>query len=127
MSSNDPALKRYIRSIGCEIPFGKMRKRIISQIRDSIFAYIQENPQADFETLQCHFGTPKEITASYLYAQDTSALLRKVNINKKVLTIVAGVMTAILLIWIGTAVWDIVDVRSTNRGQIVVSSGMIDP
>lgn len=105
MCCNDPALKRYIRSISSEIPSGKMRKRIISQIRESILEYIQENPETDFETVQSHFGTPQEIAASYMYTEETPVLLRKMNINKKLLAIVAGVMVAIFLMWISYIAW----------------------
>ena len=116
MSSNDPALKRYIRSISCEVPSGKVRKRISSQIRDSIFAYIQENPEVDFEAVRSHFGTPEEIAASCLYAQETPALLRKMSLNKMVLTIVAGAMAAILVVWIGTATCLALDARKGYQG-----------
>ena len=117
MCCNDPALKRYIRSISSEIPSGKMRKRIISQIRDSIVEYIQENPEADFETVQSHFGTPQEIAASYMYAEEPPVLLRKMNINKKLLAIVAGVMAAILLIWIGVVSWIAFDAHRETSGH----------
>ena len=122
MSSDDSALKRYIRSIGCEIPSGKMRKRIILQIRDSIFAYIQENPEADVETVRSHFGTPEEIAASYLYAQETPVLLRKMSTNRRILAIVAGVMAVVLVLWIGVIAWLTLDARKTNLGQVAVST-----
>ena len=121
MNSNDSALKRYIRSIGCEIPSGKMWKRIVPQIRDSIFAYIQENPEADVEAVRSHFGTPEEIAASYLYAQETPVLLRKMSINKKVLAIVAGLAATILVIWIGVAAFSTVDAQKSNQGYVRIS------
>ena len=126
MCCNDPALKRYIRSISSEIPSGKMRKRIISQIRDSIVEYIQENPEADFETVQSHFGTPQEIAASYMYAEETPVLLRKMNINKKVLAIVAGVMAVIFALWFCIIAREMYIAHHIDRGYIATSTSQHD-
>ena len=105
MVSNSPVLKRYIRSISRKLPYGKIKEPIIAQIRECVVDYIQEHPEADFEMVQAHFGTPQEIAESYVNEQDTSTLLHKMSIKKKVLVIVAGVMAAVLLIWVGYIVW----------------------
>lgn len=124
MGSNNPALKRYIRSISNALPCsGKMKRQVVSQIHNSIIDYVQENPDADFAAVQSHFGTPQEIAASYVDNQDTSALLRKMSIKKKVLTIVAGVMAIILLIWIGVVTWGIGEAKKTTGGIVEVIVG----
>lgn len=125
MGSNDPAFKQYIRSISHALPCsGKMKRQIISQIRDSIVDYLQENPSADFAAVQAHFGTKQEIVSSYVNYEDTSVLLRKMSIKKKVLVIVAGVMTAMLLLWLGSVSWIMIDAQKTNRGHIVETTEM---
>jgi len=105
MVSNNPVLKRYIRSISRKFPSGKMKEPIIAQIRECVVDYMQEHPEADFEMVQAHFGTPQEIAESYVNEQDMSTLLHKMSIKKKVLVIVAGVMATIFLMWVGFVAW----------------------
>lgn len=120
MDRNDFALKRYIRSIGDALPCsGKVKKQIVSQIRESIVDYLQENPEADFATVQAHFGTSQEIAASYVNEQAPSALLHKMSIKKKVLVIVAGVMVTIFLVWIGYIAWAATAVKLEGDGRIL--------
>ena len=78
MDRNDSALKRYVRSISDGLPYSmRARKQILSQIRESIDDYLQENPEADLATVQAHFGTPQEIAASFVNEQDASTLLQR--------------------------------------------------
>lgn len=121
MVSNNPVLKRYIRSISRKLPSGKMKEPIIAQIRECVVDYIQEHPEADFEMVQAHFGTPQEIAESYVNEQDTSTLLHKMSIKKKVLVIVAGVMAAVLLLWAAAVIWITVDSRQIDTGIVYVS------
>ena len=126
MDRNDFALKRYIRSISNALPCsGKVKKQIVSQIRESIDGYLLENPEADLATLQAHFGTPQEIAASYVNEQDPSALLHKMSIKKKVLVIVAGAVAFILLTWIGTVLWGIADARVMTEGRVEITTEQI--
>lgn len=121
MSSNDFAMKRYIRSINRALPcHGKMKRHIVSQIRCSIEDYLQEKPNADLAMVQAHFGTTQEIAAGYVAYEDTSVLMQKISIKKKVLMMVAGVMAAILLIWIGVVTHAGIEAKNTSAGYIEV-------
>ena len=121
MGSNDPALKRYFRSISDELPCSrKMKKQVISQIRNSIVDYLQENPNIDFTAVQSHFGTPQEIAASYVDDQDASALLRKMSIKKQVLVIVAGAVVIALMVWAGVATGAAIESHANTERYIKV-------
>lgn len=121
MGSNDPGLKEYIRSISRELPCSeKKKKQIISQIRSGIMDYLQENPEADISAIQAHFGTGREIAASFVDYEDASVLLKKMSIKKKVLAIVAGVMAVVLLTWGAVVAWEIVESKQTRNGYIEV-------
>ena len=123
MECNPVKLKRYIRGVSRALPCGrKVKKQIVSQIRSSIADYLQENPNADFEAVQLHFGTPKEIAASYIHEQDAAALLNTVQIKKKILAIVAGTMALVLLMWVGAVAWAIVDREKSMPPTIVVNT-----
>lgn len=120
MDSNDPALKRYIRSINHALPCaGKMKRQIVSQFQDSIMDYLETNPNTDLASVQARFGTKQEIVTSYVRYEDNSVLLRKIGIKKKVLVMVAGMMAAVLLFWLGSVSWIMKDAQKTNRGHIV--------
>ena len=122
MDRNDSALKRYILSISDALPCSNgVKKQIMSQIRESIVDYLQENPEADLAAVQAHFGTPQEIAASYVHEAEPSALLHKMSIKKKVLVLVAGVMAAIFLMWIGFVAWAAATVRPESGGSIEVT------
>lgn len=121
MECNPVKLKRYIRGVSRALPCGrKVKKQIVSQIRSSIADFLRENPNADFEAVQLHFGTPKEIAASYIHEQDTTALLNTVQIKKKILAIVAGTMVLMLLMWSVALVCEMVDTYKSTHGTTVV-------
>lgn len=121
MGRNDPALKQYMRSLTRELPCsGKMKKQLASQIRCSIMEYLQEQPEADLAAIQAHFGTGQEIAASFVDYEDSSVLLKKMSIKKKVLTIVAGVMAVVVLTWSAVIAWEIVESKQTRNGYIEV-------
>lgn len=121
MGSNSSAAKCYIRSVsGALSCTGNMKKRIVSQIRDSVEEYMQENPNADLAMVQAHFGTPQEIAASYVDEQDRSVLLKKLSIRKRILAIVAGVMAVILLMWVGFVIWETCRARTITFDAIEV-------
>lgn len=120
MGSSGSAVKRYIGSVSNALSCsGKTKKRIISQIRDGVEDYLLQNPDADCEMIQTHFGTPQEIAASYVNEQDECQLLKKMSIKKKVLVIVAGVMASIFLMWIGFVVWETSRAQKATDGNIV--------
>lgn len=122
MGSNGFAAKRYIRSVSDALACsGKAKKRILSQIRDGVEDYLLQNPGANLGSIQAHFGTPREIAASYVNEQDPSVLLKKISIKKKVLVIVAGVMAAVLLMWISCVTWATIDVKDTIGGTVGTS------
>lgn len=121
MDRNDSALKRYVRSISDGLPYSmRARKQILSQIRESIDDYLQENPEADLATVQAHFGTPQEIAASFVNEQDASTLLHKMSIKKKVLVMVAGALSIALLVLAGVATWAVVDISKSHPKYIDV-------
>ena len=117
MGSYDCGVKQYIRSIRRELPCsGKKKRQFISQIRCSIMDFLQENPEADLEAVQAHFGTKQEIVEDFVRNEDASDLLRKMSIKKKVLAIIAGVMIIILAIWACVVAWSMYKAQmSTDR------------
>lgn len=124
MSSNRSAAKRYIRSVSHMLSCsGNAKRMIISQIRNSVANYLIQNPDADFEMIQMHFGAPQEIAASYVNEQDAAGLLKRISIKKKVLLIVSGVMVVILLLWMGSVAWATIDSKKSQQGNVEMIAG----
>lgn len=73
---------------------------------------------AKFDAVQLHFGEPQTIALSYIEDQDAPELLRKMRIKKKVLAIIAVVMSLILVIWLLATAWAIADAKQTTDGHI---------
>ena len=125
MGSNSTVAKRYVRCVGEALYCSRKTKtQILSQISESVEDYLLQHPEADFEMLQTRFGTPKQIAASCVDEQDALALFHKVRIKKKVLALVAGVMAAIFLMWIGLVSWETIDARDAKRGCIEATTVM---
>ena len=121
MGSNDSGLKEYIRSIRRELPCsGKKKRQFISQIRCSIMDFLQENPEADLEAVQAHFGTKQEIVEDFVRNEDASNLLRKMSIKKKVLAIIAGVMIFITVTWGAVVIWNVIETKKYSEAYIEV-------
>lgn len=116
-----PALKKYIRKIKHFLPCsGDEKQYLIAQLQESILDYLEQNPTADFKTLQSQFGTPREIANQYLCDQETSTLLNQINTKKKILGILSFVMSVVLLVWIAAISLDTFDTRKTNQGYLKV-------
>lgn len=117
MGNLDAALKRYYRNISKELPCSRKTKaQIMQQIQSSVNLFMEQNPSADFDTVQAHFGEPKTIAWSYIEDQEAPELLRKMQIKKRILAIVAGTLTLVLLIWAAAMAWAIVDATDTSNG-----------
>lgn len=115
-------LKRYLRSICKALPCtGKMKRSIVSQLRESIEYYLFQNPDADLEVIQAHFGTPQEIAVSCIEEQGTSVLLKKNGFTQKVLAIIAGTMAVVTLIWISYIGWATRDTQKIADGRVGIS------
>lgn len=124
MGNLDAALKRYYHNISKELPCSRKTKaQIMQQIQSSVNLFMEQNPSADFNTVQAHFGEPKTIALSYIEDQDAPELLRKMHIKKKVLAIVAGAMAFILVVWLVAVGWAIMDKEYTDDGHVIVDVG----
>lgn len=119
MSRIDSQLKRYYRLISATLPCGKkMKQEILSQLKGSVRQYLQQNPDADFAAVQKHFGTPEQIAAGYVEDQASDSLIKGLNSKKRLITIVACALAAIVLIWGAVVLWASLD-RISNEPDYV--------
>lgn len=122
MNLKDRQLKNYYRNISTLLPCpGGMKRNLLSGLKTQIAAYLEENPNADMETVQDRFGTPQQIVGAALEEMPTPEVLRKIHIRKRILLILGAALLAALLIWLGAAV--VAVILDYGRGGVVIEAG----
>lgn len=112
MNTAERAARRYYRKVRSWLPGGKMRRYVMTQIRETVQEFVQEHPDADVAAIQAQLGTPQEIAAAYVENMETAAVLKGLRIRRRVLFAVCATMLAILISW--TVLVTIVTVRDRN-------------
>lgn len=100
MTVKDKKVKVYLRKIRKMIPSGKAKEQILEQIHQSVEAYLEENPGADWDAFQDRFGTPEQISASYIEGMEPEEILGKFKKKKIIVGVVVGAVVLALLFWI---------------------------
>lgn len=112
MNTAERVARRYYRKVRSWLPGGKMRRYVMTQIRETVQEFVQEHPDADVAAIQAQLGTPQEIAAAYVENMETAAVLKGLRIRRRVLFAVCATTLAILISWV--ALVTIVTVRDRN-------------
>ena len=121
---NSIKLHGYYSSIRSWLPCPRKMKRIIlSDIRENVEFYLEENPDATIAQIQNHFGNPQQIAASYVSDLDMTKLLRDLRLRKRiftaVITAVSAALIAALLLWGWGVRQSIIETRNESNGYFV--------
>ena len=121
---NSIKLRGYYSSIRSWLPCPRKMKRIIlSDIRENVEFYLEENPDATIARIQNHFGNPQQIAASYVSDLDMTKLLRDLRLRKRiftaVITAVSAALIAALLLWGWGVGQSIIETRNESNGYFV--------
>lgn len=121
---NSIKLRGYYSSIRSWLPCPRKMKRIIlSDIRENVEFYLEENPDATIAQIQSHFGNPQQIAASYVSDLDMTKLLRDLRLRKRiftaVITAVSAALIAALLLWGWGVGQSIIETRNESNGYFV--------
>lgn len=117
-------LNRYYREVRSWLPCSrKLKESIMAQLQENVRDYMEQHPDADAAQIRVHFGTPETIAAAYVDEMGTDVLLRDLRIRRKIVSITAGAMAAILALWMGVAGWAIVRELNSSNGHIVRDVG----
>lgn len=119
MRVSDAALRNYFRSIRSWLPCpAKQKQQILSQVKENVFAFLEEYPDAGMCAIENQFGSPRQIAAAYVDDMDTPALLSALRIRKRVfLAVIAGLIAAMLL-WGWGVSTAIIEQRNINYGHL---------
>ena len=121
---NSIKLRGYYSSIRSWLPCPRKMKRIIlSDIRENVEFYLEENPDATIAQIQSHFGNAQQIAASYVSDLDMTKLLRDLRLRKRiftaVITAVSAALIAALLLWGWGVGQSIIETRNESNGYFV--------
>ncbi len=116
-------LKAYYKQIRQLLP-GNMcsRHKIMTNIVTGVEEYCRQNPEANMDHIQARFGRAEDLAAAYVEQQPPRKLLKALQTRKKIVSIVAGVMALMLLIYAAVIVYEVVDSEINKHGYIVTSS-----
>lgn len=102
MNSFDIALLRYQLQVRSFLPCsGKQKRRILSDIRGQIGAFMDEHPGCTFSEVETHFGSPQTIAAACLESMDLKELLRTIRLRRRIVAIVVAAAFIVIAIWAG--------------------------
>ena len=72
----------------------KIKKDLILRIESSVYDYIEGNPDASYNEIEAHFGSPRELANSYISSLDSEEICKAI---KKAKTIkIAVIVTCII-------------------------------
>lgn len=102
--------KRYLRQVRKWLPFGgKMKREMMAQIAGCVDDFLEEAPEASFERLCERFGSPQTIAAAYIDSAETTEILRRLRIRRKIVLAVVAAALAMVAIYASVVayfVWD---------------------
>ena len=120
-------LKEYYQSIYKSLPCsGKQKKRFLQDLKQSVGTYLSENPNVDFSSIVSHFGTPQQITDTYIGEISTPELLQKLRLKKRIIRIVVTVATSIVLLWGTVVTIALINEFNDADGCIIVEAPIIE-
>ena len=119
MKTKEKELKKYFRAISGELycPV-KTKRRILATVKENVSAYLEENPATTFEEIQKHFGTPRQIAASYVEEMETPELIAKLRIRRRIITVICISVGIAILIWAVAVVIALIDSFQQSGGTV---------
>lgn len=92
---------RYLKTVYRFLPCKRNQKRkIISEIKNSVALFLTENPNSNFDSITVRFGDPKVVAASLVEEMQGVEILRDLQIKKRIISAVIVAVTTIVAIWL---------------------------
>lgn len=118
---NNRSAKKYLRHVRSMLPCSrKTKKLIVAQIGSDISSYLEEHPEADYNTLLSRFGTPETIAISYIDSTDAPEVLKKMHTRKWILSAFAIALALGILIWASAVIYAVIENEQSNGGHVEV-------
>ncbi len=85
----------------------------------SVRAFVSDTPGADYDAIVARFGTPEQITASYLEEMTGEELIGELDLKKKVVAIVTAAGVIAVLLWAGVVFSAWAEHKDSQNGYFV--------
>lgn len=98
MKQIDKQLRRYYWQIRRWLPCGhKQKNRCIRELSESINTFLQQESNADFQTVLARFGSPLQIASAYVDEMDTEKLLKRLQLRRRIMAVIlVGVVSGLV-------------------------------
>lgn len=84
----DKEIKTYISKVKTLLPiYSKQERQFISNIKASIYSFLDSNKNATLDDIVCQFGEPIDIVQGYIDSLDIEVLINRMSIKKILLRI----------------------------------------
>ena len=81
-------IKTYISKVKTLLPiYSKQERQFISNIKASIYSFLDSNKNATLDDIVCQFGEPIDIVQGYIDSLDIEVLINRMSIKKILLRI----------------------------------------
>lgn len=108
-------IEKYMRAVEDYLVCPKEQKdKVLSEIRNSIYVYAEENGISDIGEVYDHFGTPEEIASQHLSTVDPKKIKKALSIKR----VFAIALTALVVSFIVFLVAMFMDAHKDNNGTI---------
>lgn len=98
MMISNAVARKYIDSVKVLLPLYKKEERLfISDLTNDVNEFMNSHPDASLEDLEMRFGSPFEISQSYIGSIDVDVLIKRLSLAKMMRRVIA-VLIAIMLI-----------------------------
>lgn len=120
-------IEKYMRAVEEYLVCPKEQKeKVLSEIRNSIYVYAEENGISDIGEVYDHFGTPEEIASQALSTVDPKMIKKALSIKRAViaaLAIIVSIVAAMIII-------ELIDCHKETHGTfedtIIIYEGEVD-
>lgn len=93
-------LQRYFGTVRSFLPCGgKLRRRIMADIRNQVYVYVDAHPGCAFSDIEAHFGTPDCIAAACLENMELKDVLRTIRLRRRIISTVTAAAVLVVALW----------------------------
>lgn len=109
--------KKYIRRVLALIPCSLREKR---WLRERITEAVEPYSGLGYDEICEKLGKPETLAATYVEEMDTAELLKKLNLRKRVFTVIAAVALAVFVSWAVAVTYVLIDYQISKDSQNIL-------
>lgn len=113
MMTQQKIISSYLKQVKRNCPFS-FRKKLISDLQNHLFDYLDDNPGSTLEDIKNHLGLPEKFADEYLLVMDETTRKKAIHKTKWIkYGILSGIVSIVLIIAV-TAVMMLVKISQTR-------------